>query len=196
MLRNPARKAPVVLVLAGLFTMGAACNGDKRASSPSTSTSTPESPIASPTASVSPTADSAVSSEARVLIVDLGGRNGPDGIIFELSSDILFDSGSSTLKPEAQETIDKLAKLTRLIRRDRIKVTGHTDSVGDEASNQKLSVERAQAVADAIQVTNADVRGRIIVRGSGEREPIADNSTEEGRAKNRRVEIEFQGVRF
>lgn len=161
--------------------------------------------LSSPTASAPATADAdetpeatgaEVSSEARTIIIGLGGRNGPRGIILDLSADILFDSGSSTLKAEADETIDKLARLTQLIRRDRILIVGHTDNVGGGRANQRLSVDRAQAVADALREGNAEVAGRIVVRGAGERQPVADNSTEEGRAKNRRVEIEFQGARF
>lgn len=113
-----------------------------------------------------------------------------------MSADILFASGASNLSSEAQSTIDKVGRLTLLIRRDRIRITGHTDNVGDNDSNKELSLDRAQSVADALIAANAAVRGRIVVRGLGETEPVADNSTEESRAKNRRVEIEFQGARF
>jgi len=113
-----------------------------------------------------------------------------------VSGDVLFDSGSSTLKAAAQPTIDKVAKLTRLIRRDRIRIAGHTDNVGPPAENRKLSLDRAQAVRDALVAANAELGGRTDIDGKGETEPVATNGTAEGRAQNRRVEIELQGVRF
>jgi outer membrane protein OmpA-like peptidoglycan-associated protein len=137
-----------------------------------------------------------VTGEARALVLDLGGRNGPDGIIIGLSADVLFDSGSSEIKPAADATLAKVARLTQLIRRDSILITGHTDNVGSGPSNQRLSRDRAQAVADALKDADAEIGGRAVVRGAGERQPVASNATDEGRAQNRRVEIVFRGARF
>jgi len=69
-----------------------------------------------------------------------------------------------------------------------VKVVGHTDSVGTDGNNQRLSVERADAVRDLLEDRGVG-KSRIDVAGRGEREPIASNDTAEGRAKNRRVEI-------
>ena len=71
---------------------------------------------------------------------------------------------------------------------------GHTDSVGSDAYNQKLSVQRAEAVK-AYLVSKGIEKNRIYTEGKGEKQPIADNQTKEGRAKNRRVEIEVVGTR-
>ena len=71
---------------------------------------------------------------------------------------------------------------------------GHTDSVGSEAYNQKLSVRRAEAVT-AYLVSKGIEKNRIYTEGKGEKQPVADNKTKEGRTKNRRVEIEVVGTR-
>ena len=71
---------------------------------------------------------------------------------------------------------------------------GHTDSVGNDAYNQKLSVRRAEAVK-AFLVSKGIEKNRVYTEGKGEKQPVADNKTAEGRAKNRRVEIEVVGTR-
>ena len=71
---------------------------------------------------------------------------------------------------------------------------GHTDSIGSDAYNQRLSVRRAEAVK-AYLVTKGIERNRVYTEGKGEKQPVADNRTAEGRAKNRRVEIEVVGTR-
>jgi OOP family OmpA-OmpF porin len=71
---------------------------------------------------------------------------------------------------------------------------GHTDSIGTDAYNQKLSVRRAEAVK-AFLVSQGIEKNRIYTEGKGEKQPVADNKTKEGRAKNRRVEIEVVGTR-
>ena len=76
---------------------------------------------------------------------------------------------------------------------DKIKITGHTDSIGSANYNQKLSVRRAEAVRDYLVSLGADAN-KMEVSGAGEANPIADNKTKEGRAKNRRVEVEIIGL--
>jgi OOP family OmpA-OmpF porin len=71
---------------------------------------------------------------------------------------------------------------------------GHTDAIGGDAYNQKLSVRRAEAVK-AYMVSKGIERNRVYTEGKGEKQPVADNKTAEGRAKNRRVEIEVVGTR-
>jgi len=108
---------------------------------------------------------------------------------------VLFDFDKAVLKPEGKEAIktyreEARAKLTRA---DKIIVTGHTDNKGTAAYNKKLSLRRAQAVRDYLVSLGVDAK-KIEVRGMGLTQPVADNSTEEGRAKNRRVELEVVGA--
>jgi outer membrane protein OmpA-like peptidoglycan-associated protein len=113
------------------------------------------------------------------------------GLIVNLS-DVLFDTGQYTLKPGARE---KLAKVSGIILAHpglMMDVEGHTDSVGDDAYNMKLSEKRAQAVRDYL-VTQGLNSGTITARGFGESQPVADNKTAAGRQQNRRVEMVVSG---
>jgi OmpA-OmpF porin, OOP family len=100
-----------------------------------------------------------------------------------------FDFDSSKLKPNMKKQLDAFVSDVKASPGDeRLEVVGHTDSVGTDAYNQKLSERRAQAVADYL-ATQGVAKGNMGVSGKGESSPIADNATKEGRAKNRRVEI-------
>jgi outer membrane protein OmpA-like peptidoglycan-associated protein len=105
-----------------------------------------------------------------------------------LSSDVLFDSGSATLQPGAQDKLREVARVFVRYPRTRLEIVGHTDNRGSEASNQTLSDRRADAVRTALVTEGVD-GGRISVHGEGESRPVATNDTPEGRAQNRRVEI-------
>ena len=101
-------------------------------------------------------------------------------------SDISFDVGSAMLKPELRGVLDQFAQgldTTILVR-----VIGHTDSTGGDAINDPLSMRRAQSVRDYLDVRGVPV-SRMAIEGRGSREPMADNNSDAGRAKNRRVEI-------
>jgi OOP family OmpA-OmpF porin len=101
---------------------------------------------------------------------------------------INFDSGKSTIKEESKPIVDQISEMLRNHPEISLSIEGHTDDQGDNASNQKLSENRAKAVLDAI--TAKGISGdRLSSNGFGEDKPIADNGTEEGRAKNRRVEL-------
>ena len=108
---------------------------------------------------------------------------------------VLFDFDKAVLKPEGKEAIKSYREEARekLTRADKIIVTGHTDNKGTAAYNKKLSIRRAQSVRDYMVSLGVDPK-KIEVRGAGLTQPVADNSTDEGRAKNRRVEIELVGV--
>ena len=101
---------------------------------------------------------------------------------------INFETGKSVILPESKKTIDEIISMMSRNPDLKISVEGHTDNAGTEASNQKLSEERAKSVADAIIAGKID-KGRLQSKGYGEMKPIADNNSEEGRAKNRRVEL-------
>ena len=101
---------------------------------------------------------------------------------------INFDSGKSSIKEESAPIIGRIADMLQSNPDINLSIEGHTDDQGDNDANQKLSENRAKAVLDAI--TARGISGdRLSSKGFGEDQPIADNSTEEGRAKNRRVEL-------
>ena len=101
-------------------------------------------------------------------------------------SDFSFDTGRADIKPAMRPVLDEMAR--NLDPGVRLWVVGHTDSTGSDATNQSLSMERAQAVRGYL-VGRGVASSRIQVDGRGEREPVARNDTEAGRAQNRRVEV-------
>lgn len=102
---------------------------------------------------------------------------------------IYFDSGKSDLKPESDAALGEIAKLMASHPALKVYIVGHTDMVGDAASNVKLSQARAQAVVTSLVSKNGVASSRLIPYGAGAYAPVATNKTEEGRAKNRRVEL-------
>ncbi len=105
-----------------------------------------------------------------------------------MKNDILFDTGSDALKSEGVVELNKMGDILAKYADDRVKIDGHTDSVGDAKHNLALSERRAHAVK-TILVSRGVQEKQIEVRGYGESKPIADNGSAEGRAKNRRVEL-------
>jgi outer membrane protein OmpA-like peptidoglycan-associated protein len=101
---------------------------------------------------------------------------------------INFDSGKSTIKKESMPVVEQIIEMMNQAPDIQISVEGHTDSDGSNESNLKLSQARAKAVVDAIVKGGVD-KSRLSSAGFGEEKPIAENSTEEGKAKNRRVEL-------
>ena len=100
--------------------------------------------------------------------------------------DITFDVNKAVIKSESMTEINRIKMLMDQNPELRYEVQGHTDSTGTPDSNQKLSEKRAQAIVDKL-VEMGISRSRLTAVGKGQYSPIADNSTEEGRAKNRRV---------
>ena len=110
------------------------------------------------------------------------------------AADAFFDFDKATLKPEGKAKLDELTTQLGGINLEVIIAVGHTDSVGTDAYNQKLSVRRADAVKSYL-VSKGVESNRVYTEGKGEKQPVASNATAEGRAKNRRVEIEVVGTR-
>ncbi|MCM5678058.1 OmpA family protein [Schlegelella sp. S2-27] len=110
------------------------------------------------------------------------------------AADAFFDFDKAVLKPEGRAKLDDLASKMDGINLEVVIAVGHTDAVGADAYNQKLSVRRSEAVK-AYLVSKGIEKNRVYTEGKGEKQPVADNSTREGRAKNRRVEIEVVGTR-
>ena len=110
------------------------------------------------------------------------------------AADAFFDFDKAVLKPEGKAKLDDLVSKVKDINLEVIIAVGHTDSIGTDAYNQKLSVRRAEAVK-AYLVSKGIEKNRVYTEGKGKKQPVADNKTKEGRAKNRRVEIEVVGTR-
>ena len=110
------------------------------------------------------------------------------------AADAFFDFNKSVIKPAGKAKLDDLVGKIKDINLEVIIAVGHTDSVGSDAYNQKLSVRRSEAVK-AYLVSKGIEKNRVYTEGKGEKQPVADNKTSEGRAKNRRVEIEVVGTR-
>jgi outer membrane protein OmpA-like peptidoglycan-associated protein len=103
--------------------------------------------------------------------------------------DVLFDFDKSVIKPEASQILDRLVAFMKENPASKVALAGHTDSIGTEAYNLKLSDRRWMSVRDYVVKKGGVEGGRISGQGFGESKPIADNKTAAGRAKNRRVEI-------
>jgi OOP family OmpA-OmpF porin len=110
------------------------------------------------------------------------------------AADAFFDFDKSVLKAEGKAKLDDLVGKVKGINLEVIIAVGHTDSVGSDAYNQKLSVKRSDAVK-AYLVSKGIEKNRVYTEGKGEKQPVADNKTAAGRSKNRRVEIEVVGTR-
>jgi OmpA-OmpF porin, OOP family len=110
------------------------------------------------------------------------------------AADAFFDVNKSVVKPEGKAKMDDLVSKIKDINLEVIIAVGHTDSDGSDAANQKLSVARAEAVK-AYLVSKGIEKNRVYTEGKGEKQPVADNKTKDGKTKNRRVEIEVVGTR-
>ena len=111
-----------------------------------------------------------------------------------MAADAHFDFDKFALKPEGKAKLDDLVGKLKAVNLEVVIAIGHTDSIGSNAYNQKLSVRRANSVKQYL-VSKGIEANRIYTEGKGEAQPVADNKTKEGRAKNRRVEIEVVGTR-
>ncbi len=100
----------------------------------------------------------------------------------------------SIVKPEGKAKLDDLVGKMRDVALEVIIAVGHTDSDGNDAMNDKLSISRAESVK-AYLMSKGVEKNRIYTEGKGKRQPVADNMTKEGKAKNRRVEVEVVGTR-
>src|SRR5712672_719027 len=110
------------------------------------------------------------------------------------AADVNFDFDKATIKPAGQSKLDDLASKVKTINLEVVIAIGHADEIGSDEYNQKLSVRRAEAVK-AYLITKGVESNRVYTEGKGEKQPVASNKTAEGRAKNRRTEIEVIGTR-
>ena len=110
------------------------------------------------------------------------------------SADAFFDFDKAVLKPAGKKSLDDLVSKLSDMNLEVIIAVGHTDAIGTDAYNQKLSIRRAEAVKAYLKGKGVE-ENRIYTEGKGEKQPEASNKTSAGRAKNRRVEIEVVGTR-
>ena len=110
------------------------------------------------------------------------------------AADVLFDFDKAVIKPEGKSKLDDISNKVRGINLEVVIAIGHADSVGSDAYNPRLSVRRSESVK-AYMVSKGIEPNRVYTEGKGEKQPVADNKTADGRAKNRRVEIEVIGTR-
>jgi OmpA-OmpF porin, OOP family len=110
------------------------------------------------------------------------------------AADVLFDFDKAVIKPEGKSKLDDISNKVRGVNLEVVIAIGHADSVGSDAYNQRLSIRRSESVK-AYMVSKGIEPNRVYTEGKGEKQPVADNKTRDGRAKNRRVEIEVIGTR-
>ncbi|ELY6198673.1 OmpA family lipoprotein [Cronobacter sakazakii] len=111
-----------------------------------------------------------------------------DNIILNMPNNVTFDSSQANLKPAGANTLTGVAMVLKEYPKTAVNVVGYTDSTGGQALNMKLSQQRAESVASAL-ITQGVAANRIRTSGMGPANPVASNSTEEGKTQNRRVEI-------
>ena len=114
-----------------------------------------------------------------------------EGLKVTLSSLVLFDVDKYDLKPMARQALNQVSELLTAYPKNKLRVSGHTDSQGADSYNQTLSQNRARAVADYLTGPSNHLKSRLSVVGYGEKKPVADNATSDGRQQNRRVEIDI-----
>lgn len=117
-----------------------------------------------------------------------------DVILLNLPDGVTFDFNRTEIKPQFYSSLGTIAGTLRQYNQTIVEVSGHTDSIGSDAVNQRISEQRAQSVASYL-VAQGVQRERIETVGMGKRHPIADNGTESGRSLNRRVEIRLLPLR-
>jgi len=110
------------------------------------------------------------------------------------AADVLFDFDKAVIKPEGKSKLDDISNKVRGINLEVVIAIGHADSIGSDAYNQRLSVRRSESVK-AYLVSKGIEPNRVYTEGKGEKQPVADNKTRDGRTKNRRSEIEVIGTR-
>ena len=167
---------------------GAAAPASKSNSGSASSSTSSSSSSSSAAAAPAPAAAAAPAAVPAPVAVE------PKAEKVSFSADAFFDFDKAVLKPEGKAKLEDLVSKLQGTDIEVIVATGHTDWTGTDAYNMKLSMRRAKAVK-AFLVAKGIPEARVFTEGKGERSPVADNHTREGRAKNRRVEVEVVGTR-
>ncbi|MDF3076678.1 MAG: rane protein [Sphingobacteriaceae bacterium] len=186
-----------LIALALLFFLARGCNDDKVALTDTDSSSTMASnaddnngvhPMSDDWSTVDHNAGNANYDE--ITDRDIEVRGNDEYAVYSVDETILFDEGKSTLRPGAEDKLKQIAgSAEKRFSNGKIRIYGYTDAVGSAASNKELAEQRAEAVSNWLK-SNANVaEDRLSINPVGESQPVASNATEEGRQKNRRVEI-------
>jgi outer membrane protein OmpA-like peptidoglycan-associated protein len=130
--------------------------------------------------------------EVRQAMQALGAQESALEVKVELPADVLFDFDKAEIRPDAAAALAQLATVIRAYPRGRIEIGGHADAKGNATYNQRLSERRAEAVKRWLVERETLAGDRLATRGFGKSRPVADNGTEAGRQKNRRVEVVIQ----
>lgn len=115
-------------------------------------------------------------------------RKTEHGLLLNLQSELLFETNSAVLTPDAVAQLTRIGDILKKYPEDRITIEGHTDSRGTQPYNESLSMRRADAVSRVLKGRGVEER-QMVVLGQGETQPVAPNTTEDGRSANRRVEL-------
>jgi OOP family OmpA-OmpF porin len=153
-----------------------------------------DTPLSSDNSSAAAAAAAAAPSAAATTAPSPAAAAAPSSEKVTFEADTFFDFDKSVLKPAGKSKLSDLASKLQGIDIEVVVATGHTDSVGSDSYNMKLSLRRANAVK-AFLVSKGIPADRIFTAGKGETTPVASNKTREGRAQNRRVEVEVVGLR-
>ena len=127
--------------------------------------------------------------QVRQAMQSLGAQETNLEVRVALPADVLFDFDKSDIRADAASALAQLATVIRAYPAGRVDLEGHTDSKGDDAHNQRLSLRRAESVKRWLVEREGIAADRFTTRGAGESRPVASNDTDEGRQKNRRVEV-------
>jgi outer membrane protein OmpA-like peptidoglycan-associated protein len=133
--------------------------------------------------------------EVHKAMIALGATESALEVKVELPADVLFDFDKADVRSDAAQALGRLATVIRGYPTGRVDIEGHTDAKGNDAYNQKLSERRAESVKRWLVEREKIAADRITTRGAGRSRPVADNATEAGRQKNRRVEVVIQKSR-
>jgi OOP family OmpA-OmpF porin len=196
--RPAAAAAPAAAAPAARPAAPAAAAPAARPAAPAAAAPAPAAPAARPAAPAAaapaPAAPAAAAPAARPAAPAPAAAQPAAATKVTYAADAFFDFDKAVIKPEGKAKLDDLVGKVKGINLEVVIAVGHTDSVGGDAYNQKLSVKRSEAVK-AYLVSKGIEKNRVYTEGKGEKQPVADNKTTEGRAKNRRVEIEVVGTR-
>jgi outer membrane protein OmpA-like peptidoglycan-associated protein len=127
--------------------------------------------------------------QVRQAMQDLGAKETDLEVHVELPADVLFDFDKADIRGDAASALAKVATIIRAYPYGSASLEGHTDAKGDDAYNQRLSERRAESVRRWLADKERIEAGKLSARGWGERRPVASNDTDQGRQKNRRVEV-------